>query len=407
MKKNLQSCLFICISSLFFLSCGNKKEQAQDVSDLTGYPVHIPFEQAVGSERDLKLSEIADSVRFIPLETTDASLMNRIQKGGILKSSRYWFLYSYKNVYQFTDEGKFVRTIGSRGNGPGEYTSVACIDIDETLGHVYVLSPGKNINVYDMETGSYLYTRKTPSFSSWAFAMLNDSVSVCFQYNLSGKEKDRILVAGAEGDTIRAFSRSDLFDTKTDYVSLVHFDDDRYMFRYKDMVCYKEYYNDTLFVVTPDSLKSRYVFDLGRYSMPVEHRPEVIGADRKAFESTSSSYIRTQALETDAWIFMPYCYWQLKSSAIDDMHLLVYDKHKKESFEVRDGAILNDMCGNASIPFCPQNVVGSNILLSLLPAEKIVEMAEENPSILKHPQLMELTEDSNPVLMVVYCKEKV
>lgn len=237
--------------------------------------------------------------------------------------------------------------------------------------------------------------------------MLNDSVSACFQYNLSGKEKDRILVAGAEGDTIRAFSRSDLFDTKTDYVSLVHFDDDRYMFRYKDMVCYKEYYNDTLFVVTPDSLKPRYVFDLGRYSMPVEHRPEVIGADRKAFESTSSSYIRTQALETDAWIFMPYCYWQLKSSAIDDMHLLVYDKHKKESFEVRDGAILNDMCGNASIPFCPQNVVGSNILLSLLPAEKIVEMAEENPSILKHPQLMELTEDSNPVLMVVYCKEKV
>lgn len=89
------------------------------------------------------------------------------------------------------------------------------------------------------------------------------------------------------------------------------------------------------------------------------------------------------------------------------MHLLVYDKHKEESFEVRDGAILNDMCGNASIPFCPQNVVGSNILLSLLPAEKIVEMAEENPSILKHPQLMELTGDSNPVLMVVYCKEKV
>ena len=156
MKKNLQSCFFICISSLFFLSCGNKKEQAQDVSDLTGYPVHIPFEQAVGSERDLKLSEIADSVRFIPLETTDASLMNRIQKGGILKSSRYWFLYSYKNVYQFTDEGKFVRTIGSRGNGPGQYTSAVCIDIDDTLGHVYVLSPGKNINVYDMETGSYL-----------------------------------------------------------------------------------------------------------------------------------------------------------------------------------------------------------------------------------------------------------
>lgn len=404
MKKNLQSCFFICISSLFFLSCGNKKEQAQDVSDLTGYPVHIPFEQAVGSERDFKLSEIADSVRFIPLETTDASLMNRIQKGGILKSSRYWFLYSYKNVYQFTDEGKFVRTIGSRGNGPGQYTSAVCIDIDETLGHVYVLSPGKNINVYDMETGTYLYTRKAPSFSSWAFAMLNDSVSSCFQYNLNGQEKARILVADAEGDTIKAFSRSDLFQNKTDFVTLLHFNDDRYMFRYKDMVCYKEYYNDTLFVVTADSLLPRYVFDLGKHSMPVEHRPEALGLDKKAFKSLSSSYIRTQALETESWIFMPYSYWQIESSVIDDMHLLVYDKSKKECFKVRGGVIINDLCAKANIPFCPQNTVAPNILISLLSAEEIFEMAEDNPSILNHPQLKGLAEDSNPILMVVYLK---
>lgn len=62
--------------------------------DTIEYPIHILFEKAIGSERDLKLSEIADSVRLNPLETTDASLLNRIIKGGILKSSEYWFLYS-------------------------------------------------------------------------------------------------------------------------------------------------------------------------------------------------------------------------------------------------------------------------------------------------------------------------
>lgn len=404
MKKTFLYSMIACLSSQFCLSCVNKQEQTNTAADTIGYPVQIPFETAIGSERDLKLSEIADSVRFIPLETTEASLLNRIMQGGILKSSKYWFLYSYKNVYQFTDDGKFVRTIGSRGNGPGEYSSVACIDIEETLGNVYVLSPGKNINVYDMETGKYLYTRKAPSFSSWSFAMLNDSVSACFQYNFSGQERNRILVAGAEGDTIKSFPRNDLFEIKTDYVSLLHFDDDRYMFRYDDMVCYKEYYNDTLFVVTPDSLKPRYVFGLGKYSIPIEHRPEVMGFDKKVFKTTSSSYIRMQALETDAWVFMPYSYWQIESSTIDDIHLLVYDKNKKESFEVGDGAILNDMCSTVNIPFCPQNVVGSNILISLLPAENIFELAEENPSILEHPQLKGLSEDSNPILMAVYLK---
>lgn len=403
MRKTNFYFIITCLFSQFIFSCAEKKGQTKTTMDTIEYPIHIPFEKAIGSERDLKLSEIADSVRLIPLETTDASLLNRIIKGGILKSSKYWFLYSYHSVYQFTNEGKFVRTIGSRGNGPADYTSVACIDIDESSGYIYVLAPGKKINVYDMETGVYRYTRKAPSFYSWAFAMLSDSVSACFQYNFSGQEKSRILVAGQEGDTLKAFPRSDLFENKTDFVSLVHFDDDRYMFRYKDMVCYKEYYNDTLFVVTSDSLKPRYVFDLGKYSIPTEHRPEVI-YDKKLFQSISSSYIRTQALETDAWIFMPYNYWQLKSSSADDIHLVVYDKNKRETSEVKGGSIINDMCGTATIPFCPHNVVNSNILLSLISAEDIFKMAEKNPSILEHPQLRQLTEDSNPVLIIVYLK---
>ena len=396
---------YVMLASMFIFclsACDSKKEQVETTSE--GYPVHIPFATALESERDLRLSDVADSVRFIPLETTDASLMNRVATGNILKSSKYWFVPSYRELFQFTDEGKFVRTIGSRGSGPGEYISVLCADIDESLGHVYVLSPDTKINVYDMETGTYLYSRKSPSSASRAFLMLNDSVSVCYQYNTNGQVQFRILVADAAGDTIQAFPRSDLFEMRGGYSMVVHFDDDRFMFRYGDKVCYKEYYNDTLFVVTSDSLKPRYVFDLGKYSMPVEHRPEVLDGDKRLFKSASFSYIRTQTLETDAWLFMPYSYWQIESTIIDDMHLLVYNKKQKETFAVRNGAIANDLSGTPSLSFCPQTTVASNVAVSLLPAEDILEKAEEDPAILKHPRLKELTEDSNPVLMVVYLK---
>lgn len=62
------------------------------------------------------------------------------------------------------------------------------------------------------------------------------------------------------------------------------------------------------------------------------------------------------------------------------------------------------MCATATIPFCSQNVVNSNILLSLLSAEDIFKMVEKNPSILEHPQLRLFTEASNPVLIAVYLK---
>ena len=109
-------------------------------------------------------------------------------------------------------------------------------------------------------------------------------------------------------------------------------------------------------------------------------------------------------METDAWLFMPYSYWQIESTIIDDMHLLVYNKKQKETFAVRNGAIANDLSGTPSLSFCPQTTVASNVAVSLLPAEDILEKAEEDPAILKHPRLKELTEDSNPVLMVVYLK---
>ena len=101
-------------------ACGGKKEnssatEAGEISGKTEYPVHIPFESALNENRPLKLSDIADSVRYIPLETTDASLIRRIKYGNIVKTSKYWLLPFLEDLFQFTSDGKFVRTIGTKG----------------------------------------------------------------------------------------------------------------------------------------------------------------------------------------------------------------------------------------------------------------------------------------------------
>ena len=82
----------------------------------------------------------------------------------------------------------------------------------------------------------------------------------------------------------------------------------------------------------------------------------------------------------------------------------IYDKNKKECFEVEKGFIENDFGG---MPFQPTTSVAPNVLVNFLNAERIFMYAEqEDASVLEHPQLKNLNEEDNPVLMVVYLKEK-
>lgn len=82
---------------------------------------------------DLPLS----GVKYIPLETTDESLVGRIKK--VIYHDHLFFIYdkSWESVFVFVDDGSFVQKIDRMGNGPGEYVQTMDIDVDEK-GCLYV-----------------------------------------------------------------------------------------------------------------------------------------------------------------------------------------------------------------------------------------------------------------------------
>lgn len=387
-------------------ACGGKKEnssatEAEEVSSKTEYPMLIPFESALNEKRPLKLSDIADSVRYIPLETTDASLIRRIKYGNIVKTSKYWLLPFLEDLFQFTSDGKFVRTIGAKGGGPGEFNWITGIDVNEAENHIYLMSTDNKTNVYDLESGKFLYAMKSNNSETQAFAMLDDKTAVSYIPNSNGSYPYQIRLTNAEGDTLQIFPRHDHFESPDGVPYSISSDNDRYLFHYDDLLCYKEYYNDTLYVVRPDKLEARYVLDLGKHSMPPEHRFEACGGDFKRFQNNAADYIRTQVFETKNYLFMPYIYWGDNEY---NPHMMIYDKNKKECFEVEKGFIENDFGG---MPFQPTTSVAPNVLVNFLNAERIFMYAEqEDASVLEHPQLKNLNEEDNPVLMVVYLKEK-
>ncbi len=91
------------------------------------------------TSEEYPIDKIIESCTFIPLETSDQSLIGDIQK--LLTDDNYIFLHDRDNdkLLQFTDDGKFVRQIGSQGRGPGEYTEIWNVDLNKNTKEICLL----------------------------------------------------------------------------------------------------------------------------------------------------------------------------------------------------------------------------------------------------------------------------
>lgn len=393
----------LCVMLPALWACGGQKaekETVEVVPEAPVYPMTVPFETGVETEREVLLSEIADSVRFIPLETNEKCLIRDIVYANILKTDKYFFLPWIEALFQYTKDGKFVRKIGRKGSGPGEFNWISQIDVDEKNGLLFMLTTSKRINVYDVESGKFLRSMKCPDIDSGDFAMLDDTTSVTFLRNTNGKRKIRLFVADTKGDTIKAFPRSDLFELNSKYSWMMGSNSDRYMFHYEDMVCCKDYYNDTLFTVTRDLLEPRYIFEMGKYSLPIECRLEYLDGDGKRYQSLAAPYVRYQAIETESYLFMPFSNWAGEGAR--NPRMAMFDKKTGDCFKVAGGYIKNDLGGG--LPLRPATALDSKTLVFSWEVQQIFKEAEKNPAILEYDQLKGIKEDDNPVLMVVYLK---
>src|ERR1035437_4654150 len=101
-------------------------------------------------ENSITLSEIADEIIYIPLD-------NSIQLGEIYDFHYPRFInnsiFYYENnigVLVFDMDGKFIRKIGSKGRGPGEYNIGLDFTVDNKTEKVYI-NDMNEIKVYNKE----------------------------------------------------------------------------------------------------------------------------------------------------------------------------------------------------------------------------------------------------------------
>ena len=146
------------ISFLFAFILSSCKQSSRNDYSNSELPV-IDVEKEYPVKR-IDIHEIAD-VEYIPLETTDESLLQTPSSWSVSEDIIITFDVIQHKFFLFDKNGKHIRTIDRFGQGPEEYYAATHMDADFSKEEIYV-DAYPEIVVYDFN-GTYKGTIKYPS----------------------------------------------------------------------------------------------------------------------------------------------------------------------------------------------------------------------------------------------------
>jgi len=145
--------ILILLCPLLF-ACGGKKSADSTNADTQNGLVTFHLNAPPSKVEPLLLSELADSVSYVALETTKETLT----KDGVQYGDRFYTIVD-KKLLCFDENGKFLHQVGKYGQGPDEYiwygNYYGGFNVDITTNWVFCHTKGEQIQVYD-EKGKYI-----------------------------------------------------------------------------------------------------------------------------------------------------------------------------------------------------------------------------------------------------------
>ena len=361
----------------------------------------IPFESGVENVKPVKLSDIAEKVTFVPLETTDSSLIARQMLSQIRLANGCIYVPCSNGLLTFDEKtGKFLRRISRKGQGPGEYASIRGIEVFEESDNVHIFS-GEKVMTFQSD-GKFLAQYSKPG--GWVASVMQDSLCLSFILNHTGQQKYRLLITDERADTLQCFPQYDRFVVPGGFNWIYHHNQERYLYTHKDEHVFRDYYCDTLFTVKPDKLVPRFRLEMGKYGLPKDLRlePVMMSVERNNALAKARKYLRPSVFEGGRFVLMPYTTWDISQPQNISFQYLLFDKRTGECLKIENDAIVNDMVGN--LPFRPVARVADNVLMAWLEVPYLQEQVEKGIQL--PDGLKRMKDDDNAVLMLVYLKKE-
>lgn len=236
--------VFFVIALLFCFSCGTKKE-----NDFKSLTLQVDLR-----EQSVSWAELFSHAEIIPLETQDSCLIMDIEKLILHEGQLYVFDQRKPAVYAFDENGKFLREITEKGEGPGEYQAITDIMLDEMNERIVLLCPFGNILIYDME-GGFLEQKVLPMKPNYySINSLSDSALVlwsCVDENETGIS---VIDKSSMGIIYETWHNDRMLD-----MGLM-----KPFYQYGSENYFSTAYQNAVYHIGNDSLECSYIWDFGK-----------------------------------------------------------------------------------------------------------------------------------------------
>ena len=134
--------LFILLVLFGITDCTSIKKEEQAITK-------IIFSETSSS---LNQSNLLENKKYVQLETTDECLFSEITQFSCTSKELFIFDIYTQSVYVFDYTGKFLRKIHKTGQGPGEYSMITSMLIDEESNLISLVDLGQKILSYDLNS---------------------------------------------------------------------------------------------------------------------------------------------------------------------------------------------------------------------------------------------------------------
>ena len=410
--------------------------QKESLGDNTDYPV-IDVVNNIGDYKIVYCSDYFSSIEYIPLETTDNSFIaqepfiittndslifiSSVTRGGKIPVDR--------NLLVFNHSGKFLNQIGKYGNGPGEYPNFDkyFLSHEKPVVCIYDFFSRK---IFEYEfNGKFICSIPTPSTmdGNWIepHSYFGDSL---FLGSLAKYDKYGYyyLLFDRNGEIVKSFPTT-LFCDISDNNRGLHFPP----FKIDERLYLKDDINDTIYSLESMNLQPAFVFNLGKYSHPLQKENKEDSKKIIPHANDAESMLFQQIVGTHSHLFYNVLF-QLRSPSpkvAKPRMVFGFEIEDKTVFGIYDIAantnilldtdqhhqkgIVNDIDGG--LPFFPRYYIGNDVVLDIWEAEDMLEFLTEEYFSSKpikdrqaHQKLKEVLKnlkyDDNPVAVIAKLK---
>lgn len=263
---HLFSCYYLKIlhvCCLIALTACSKKETAPSIRT-------IELEQI--PQKGIKIQEITSRFTIVPLETKKESLIQYIKKV-VLYDNKFFILDNQRPLFAvFSAEGKYLKSIGRKGNGPGEFYYPTDFMIDQKQQQIELYDgPRDRILIYDLQ-GEFKKQIKVSCHGDY-FVRFDDSTYLIYTNMRNKKEQPFKLIRVNE--TGKILSRELAYTAETIQTvcsPFVQIANNEYIF--------SEHLCDTIFQVTSKKISPLININMGKEGLPFEYRLDIMNANK-------------------------------------------------------------------------------------------------------------------------------